>query len=398
MLEYCETEHRYIEKPIGSFNSRLVQFWDDLFALCERTGIRILLTPFDTFFTWTRWKWHPYNEKNGGPCSGPGELLSSPKSIEAIKNRIEFATRRWGGGPALFAWDIWNEMHPAHAGGKVEFLRAFVSNIAPWLKSLEMQLHGRRHPITASVFGPELGASPGLREVIFRHPDLDFANIHLYERGTIDKPANTVAPAIATGRLMQAAADEITDQRPLFDSEHGPIHGFMDKKIVLPVAFDDEYFRHIQWAHLASGGAGGGMRWPNRHPHVLTSGMRRAQSHLHAFLPLISWAQFNRRCLNNNLRFSRKGVSGFACGDERQVLLWLLRTDAISQSGLIKPDVKPVNLTVVCPATDGQYSVRLYDTKHGRQTAKLSLTASFGRLAIPVRAFGADIAIAAAAS
>ena len=29
----------------------------------------------------------------------------------------------------------------------------------------------------------------------------------------------------------------------------------------------------MSWAHLASGGAGGGMRWPNRHPHVLTSGM-----------------------------------------------------------------------------------------------------------------------------
>ncbi|TIL77742.1 MAG: hypothetical protein E5Y81_12695, partial [Mesorhizobium sp.] len=36
-----------------------------------------------------------------------------------------------------------------------------------------------------------------------------------------------------------------------------------------------EYFRHLQWAHLAAGGAGGGMRWPNRSPHVLTPGMRR---------------------------------------------------------------------------------------------------------------------------
>lgn len=34
--------------------------------------------------------------------------------------------------------------------------------------------------------------------------------------------------------------------------------------------FDDEYFRHIQWAHLASGGAGGGMLDPEAAP-VTTS-------------------------------------------------------------------------------------------------------------------------------
>ena len=164
---------------------------------------------------------------------------------------------------------------------------------------------------------------------------------------------------------------------------------------MLPEDFDDEYFRHIQWAHLASGGAGGGMRWPNRHPHVLTSGMRQAQSSLAAFLPLVEWGRFKRRCLNDKLLFSRKGVSGFACGDEQQLLLWLLRNDATGRNGLIKGCVKPVDVTVVCPATDGLYSVRFYDTKGGRVTKEALLAASFGRLAIPVKGLAADLAIAA---
>jgi mannan endo-1,4-beta-mannosidase len=55
--------------------------------------------------------------------------------------------------------------------------------------------------------------------------------------------------------MMRAAIGATTDQRPVFDSEHGPIHAFLNRHRMLPEAFDDEYFRHIQWAHLASGGA-----------------------------------------------------------------------------------------------------------------------------------------------
>lgn len=73
-------------------------------------------------------------------------------------------------------------------------------------------------------------------------------------------PRDTVAPALAVGRLIRAALAEAAIGRPVFDSEHGPIHTFKDRKRTLPEPFDDEYFRHIQWAHLASGGAGGGMR------------------------------------------------------------------------------------------------------------------------------------------
>jgi mannan endo-1,4-beta-mannosidase len=54
-------------------------------------------------------------------------------------------------------------------------------------------------------------------------------------------------PAVSTGRLIREALAEITDTRPLFDSEHGPIHTFKDHGVTLPDAFDDEYFRHMQW-------------------------------------------------------------------------------------------------------------------------------------------------------
>ena len=394
MLEYCQGEHRYIERPVGAFPPNMVRLWDDLFALCERVGIYILLTPFDTFFTWVRWDRHPYNAKNGGPCASRGRLLACPATREAIKARLEFATRRWGASPALFAWDLWNEMHPAHAGGSVAPLAAFIDEVAPWLKALELRLHGRRHPVTVSVFGPELFVSPELNAPIFRHPELDFANVHLYEKGTIDKPRNTVAPALAVGRLMASAMAEVRDQRPLFDSEHGPIHAFMDKKVVLPEAFDDEYFRHIQWAHLASGGAGGGMRWPNRTPHILTAGMRRAQTALSRFMPLIDWTRLNRACWNERLGLSAKGFAAFGCGDARQAVLWLLRTDATGRSGMIKRDARPRDVLLSCPAGEGRYRMRFFDTVRGVVTGEAVVQASAGTLYIPVKRVAADVALA----
>ena len=60
MLEHAQVRHRYLEKPVGRFVPNMVALWDDLFALCERAGLRILLTPFDTFWGWLHWKHHPY--------------------------------------------------------------------------------------------------------------------------------------------------------------------------------------------------------------------------------------------------------------------------------------------------------------------------------------------------
>jgi len=394
MLEYCQGEHRYLEGPVGRFKPAMVRLWDDLFAICERVGMHILLTPYDTFFTWIRWNRHPYNIRNGGPCADRSQLLACAATRTAVKARLEFATRRWGASPALFAWDIWNEIHPAHAADQVAPLRDFVEEVAPWLKRLEEQLHGRRHPVTLSVFGPQLLNAPDLNALIFRHPDLDFANTHLYEHGTIDSPRNTVAPAVAAGRLIAAAISETSDQRPVFDSEHGPIHSFKDRKIVLSEPFDDEYFRHIQWAHIASGGAGGGMRWPNRHPHVLTPGMRNAQAALSRFLPLIDWSRLDRRCLNDAVGVLAKGVAAFGCGDRDQAIVWLLRTDVTGRDGLLKQDAKPRSVMLRCPAADGMHSIRFFDTRHGLVLRQTEAQAINGSLIIPVKGLANDVAIA----
>lgn len=397
MLEYAQVRHRYFERPAGQWVPAMVQLWDDLFAMCERIGLRILLTPFDTFWTWLHWKHHPYNGRNGGPLDHPSRLLLCADTRRAIKARLTFAVERWGGSGALFAWDLWNEIHPAQAEDSAERFAEFIHDLSTHVRDLERRLYGRSHPQTVSLFGPELRWRPHmpLREMIFRHPDLDFATIHIYQEGTIDAPRNTVDPALDMGRIVADAIGEIADDRPFLDSEHGPIHSFKDHRITLPEPFDDEYFRHMQWAHLASGGAGGGMRWPNRHPHVLTAGMRRAQRALADFLPLIDWTRFRRRCLNGRLRASTPGVACMGCGSDDQAVIWIVRTDVLADDGTLRGDAPPVPLRITVPdLAAGHYRVTPWDTLTGRALPDIKRAHRGGDLVLELAPLGGNLALA----
>lgn len=367
MLEYSQGARNHLEKPVGRFRPEMVQLWDDLFILCERYGVRILLTPFDTFWLWNKWKTHPYNQANGGPCARRAGLLLCRETREAIKARLGFATERWGGSGALFAWDLWNEIHPSYAENSADCFADFIEEMSAFVRSKETTLYGRSHPQTVSVFGPDMVLDPRIPHTIFRHPSLDFASTHFYEEGTIDHPRNTVDAALSTGRLMREALAELCDNRPFFDSEHGPIHTFKDHHRTLPEPFDDEYFRHMQWAHLCAGGAGGGMRWPNRSPHTLTRGMREAQRSLAAFLPLIDWATFQRQNWNDEIRIGHPAVKGVACGDLRQALVWLIRTDTKGRDRLLRRDAKPVEAVLELPCLrPGVYRITAWDTLRGQ--------------------------------
>lgn len=366
MLEYCHGEHRYMENRAGHFAPNMVRLWDDLFALCERYGLRILLTPFDTFWMWRRWGHHPYNRKNGGPCRRRSHWLLCSDTRAAIKARLTFAIGRWGGSGALFAWDLWNEIHPGHAEETADAFGEFITDLSEHVRECEQRLYGRSHPQTVSLFGPEIVWRPwlDLTTPIFRHPSLDFATIHVYAEGTIDAPRNTVAPAISMGSIVRDAITEIRDHRPFLDTEHGPIKTFKDSKVTLPEDFDDEYFRHMQWAHLASGGAGGGMRWPNRHPHTLTAGMRLAQQSMASFLPLIDWGRFHRRNINDELVVSSTASwARFGCADDAQALVWLLRSDNLDARGMVKRNAAAVELSIAIPKLQpGRYRVTVWNT------------------------------------
>jgi hypothetical protein len=392
MVEYAQVRHRYFERPAGRPVRAMVQLWDDLFAMCERVGLRILLTPVDTFWMWLHWRHHPWNKANGGPLDHPSRLLLCGATRTAIKARLSFMVERWGGSGALFAWDLWNEIHYAQAQDTADCFPEFIADLSQHVRTLEQRLYGRSHPQTVSLFGPELWWRPELpmADPIFRHPDLDFASIHIYRSGTIDAPRDTVRPAIAMGRIVRQCLGEITDGRPFLDTEHGPIHTFKDKHKTLPAAFDDEYFRHMSWAHLASGGVGGGMRWPNRKPHILTPGMRVAQRAMAGFLPLVDWQRFRRAPVEARA----PGFHAFASADAEQALIWLVRRGGRSADGRIDPAHVTAEQRVTLPMPPGRYEIRPWDTDAGQALATSQVEADARGLVFTAPMLGPDRAFA----
>ena len=381
MLEYAQVRHRYFESAAGVWSPNMVRLWDDLFAICERHGVRVLLTPFDTFWMWLHFRHHPYNRARGGPMGHPARALLCPETRAAIKRRLTFAAERWGGSGALFAWDLWNEIHPAQAEMSAEPFREFIADLSEHVRTAETRAHGRAHLQTVSLFGPELAWRPEMRmeDAIFRHPALDFATIHIYEEGTIDDPANTVDAAVGMGRIVRASLREIRDGRPFLDTEHGPIHRYKDHHRTLAEPFDDEYFRHMQWAHLASGGAGGGMRWPNRKPHSLTAGMRVAQRAMARFLPRVDWLRFRRSNVSAEMSVldgagavvAESRVARFACASGDQAVVYLLRRDTLLGDGRIDGGAAAMEVAVRVPGLQaGRYSVCAWDTLAGRVIAE----------------------------
>jgi hypothetical protein len=394
MLEYCQAEHRYLERPVGRFQPHMVRLWDDLFTLCAKYGLRLLLTPFDTYWMGRRWRHHPYQQAQGGPGTTRAQWLRCSQMRAAIKNRLSFATERWGGTGVLFAWDLWNELPPAKSDQHAAGLAEFIQDVSQHLRTVETRCFGRAHLQTVSVFGPTLSAHPSLGDLVFRHPDLDFATSHFYDAATISRPQNALAPALHTAELVRQILGQLPANRPFFDSEHGPLDTFKRGR-QLPEAFDDEYFRCMQWAHLAAGGVGGGLRWPYRHPHVLTHGMRAAQRSLAGFVELLNWAQFQRHNLTMQVRLSTTAVRCVACGDAHQAIVWLVRPEVLTtRSGKYQPQATLAVQLGLPGLQPGSYNVYSWDTRTGQVRNQLLVQSKEQQMSVLVELFDVDVALA----
>jgi hypothetical protein len=399
MLEYAHDDELYLENPVGHYRPEMLSAWDDLLALCERVGLRVLLTPWDTFWMARRWDRHPYNRQNGGPSDSPGAFFTDEATIAATQQRFEFIIERYRDRAVIAAWDLWNEIHP-HWGGSPDEQSAVIARLSAAVRVAEQRVQGWTRPQTVSIFGPE--PTGGYENLIFRHPELDFASTHIYSNGAIDFPRDTVTAASIMARWTRFGLSQTPEDRPFTDSEHGPIHLFNDRRRTLPAEFDDEYERHLMWAHLCSGGAGGGLRWPARHPHVLTEGMKRGIGNLAKFAREIDWRQFTPREARARFRLdgaSRREMHLFAAGDDRQVVAFLLRRPPRGHRGP-SPRMQPLaGMSVsINGLQGGDFETISYDPICGQVLSRQILRSHRRRIVVNLPDWEHEIAIAIRAS
>jgi mannan endo-1,4-beta-mannosidase len=352
MLEYAQFENGYLETALGIYSPAVVRFWDRFIELAEKHGLYLLLTPYDTFWQVKRWSKYPYHCKDG-VCRRKRHWLTDPKVIRAHKARWDFVIRRWGRSPNIFAWDLMNEIDNYWRCTPAE-ISAYLSEIAHHVRDLEMSLYGRAHLLTVST----VRAVPDgeLGDVIYNHPALDFASTHLYTGPGVGMPVDAIeaVPEIidAVGKSLAA----MTDPRPYTDSESGPIEIWIKNR-----ALDREYHHNISWAHLASGAAGSGMRWPYTRPHWLLPEMRDNLAAIARFAACVDWAHFAAEFITPRISLDRLGVIATGCADDRTGILWLLRDTRL----VTVPPLAGLTVDLADTFADGFYQVQVWDTVRG---------------------------------
>lgn len=255
-----------LEEADGAFRPEHLVWLDHIVQAAQAHGVRLWVTPYDTFWMNLKKETSTYWAENGGPIHQPIDFLTKQEVIDREKRRLHFLIDRFGNSGVIFAWEVMNEID-LWWGASAEQIKAWMDQVVPDIRRYEKAKWGRNHLVTVSFAKAEPAGLDA--ETAFRRPDLDFATMHLYlgaSRGPQPGQAEQAAHDFAEGVLY--ARREVTDRRPVLDGESGPIdHWIVDEK------FDDEVFHDMSWAHLMAGGAGSGTRWPYRSPHHITAGM-----------------------------------------------------------------------------------------------------------------------------
>ena len=292
-----------LEDPVGVFQPEHVIWLDTIFRAAAKYGIRLWVTPYDTFWMNLRSDASPYWSLNGGPLAKPTDFLTKPSVIDLQKRRMKFLIDRYGGSGVVFAWEVMNEID-LWWNATPEQIKSWTDQMVSYVRKYERQRWGKNHLVTISFGKPETSGLNAATQ--YRRKDLDFATMHLYLGASRGPSATQVEQAAAdfyNGVLF--ARHEISDNRPVLDGESGPIDRWIaDERL------DDRVFHLMSWSHLLAGGAGSGTRWPYRNPHHLTEGMLETLSTMRRFCDHVDWTAFTGQAATGQITLGPwKGLS-----------------------------------------------------------------------------------------
>jgi mannan endo-1,4-beta-mannosidase len=312
-----------LEEPLGTFSPEHVKWIDTIVSAARKHGIRLIITPWDTFWMNRRWETTAYNPHLGGLVKRRIDFITDLRVREQQKRRLRFMIDRWGNLDTIFSWEILNE-GDIWWGANAAQLDAWATDIAEYVRSYEKQKWGWNHLISFSFADPM--PKGDLANFAYRSKLFGYATTHLYI-GESKAPTEPVAPARTTAQGVRYALSQISDNRPYIDTENGPIDTWItDPKL------DAEVFHNMSWAHLASGGAGSGFRWPYRHPHILSEEMLQTLRSMKPFVDRVDW----RLLTGPHIEIVAEGAAqGATCAiaTKKAALAWTSAGDEISVSG-----------------------------------------------------------------
>ncbi|MGE5519557.1 MAG: hypothetical protein ACM3VS_06465 [Candidatus Dadabacteria bacterium] len=104
-----------VETKFGEYDEQQAKKIDQLLSWASTYNIKLKLCLDNTrqiIPDQAAWFNRPaYHVANGGPFNNVDEYINSEKGRKAYLNRIKFLAKRYGNHPAVFGWELWNEMN-----------------------------------------------------------------------------------------------------------------------------------------------------------------------------------------------------------------------------------------------------------------------------------------------
>jgi hypothetical protein len=109
---------------------------DRFLSLARKNGVRVkMCLEYFRVIRPDRNRWSDnliYHKANGGPYESMHAYLSSDEGRSHFKAKLDWYANRYGDNPAVFAWELWNEMDAVHG-----------SEWLDWTKEMLPELHSR---------------------------------------------------------------------------------------------------------------------------------------------------------------------------------------------------------------------------------------------------------------
>lgn len=113
---FFDVEHR----RSGEYDEAKAERIDQMLALCRKHNVRVkmCIESFRHFGTRRQsWSAKPLHlVANGGPARDIADFFDGQRSREQFKRKLAWYQKRYGNDPAIFGWELWNEIN-AVAGG-----------------------------------------------------------------------------------------------------------------------------------------------------------------------------------------------------------------------------------------------------------------------------------------
>lgn len=245
-----ETETQY-----GKVNEEAFKNIDRVLETAQQHNIKVkmciesfrIISNEKSFFSKSQ-----YHVSNGGPFKSMDEYISSEAGRQAFLARLQHFRDRYGDHPAVFGWELWNEMNAIESEGLREWNEYMLPKVHEMFpKNLVMQSLGS--------FDHE-GARPHYR-YINRMPSNDVAQIHRYlDMGAQLDICKAPMDELAAGAINELRSYQV--QKPMLLAEvggvkprhTGPIELYsMDKEGIL--------LHDMLFAPFFAGAAGPGHAW-----------------------------------------------------------------------------------------------------------------------------------------